>query len=164
MWNLFARKRYLLHRTLSPETCAARLRTLIVSWRDGGAWVPFATDPNANPLQGRVSPDGFSIRNLVRYQNSFQTEAPGRFAATPSGTSIDVTIGLGRWTVLIGTLWAAGVLLIGVLLLVLLIVRPDQITGPSGVRMLIPFAMLMAFTALVLCGRWLARDKETLLL
>ncbi|MEO1401051.1 MAG: hypothetical protein AAFV72_07295 [Cyanobacteria bacterium J06635_1] len=46
------------------------------------------------PYQGTISDDGFEIRRIIHYRNSFLPNIHGRFESTPTGTEVHITMQL----------------------------------------------------------------------
>jgi hypothetical protein len=50
------------------------------------------------PLVGDVTPDGFVVRALVGYQNSFGAVCRGRLVPTPGGCRLEAQVGPPAWS------------------------------------------------------------------
>ena len=142
---------------LAPEECRRRLAARCVHW--GEAFISGFTmqiDP-ARPLLGRVTARGFWVFLRIRYRNSFQTQASGRFRPESGRTRVDVRFGMTLVTKLFMGVWLTGV---GCGAIAILIARASGAPGAQGPWVLIPFGMLAFGIGLVVFGRWLARDEE----
>ncbi|MGH7742693.1 MAG: hypothetical protein ACRENS_11820, partial [Candidatus Eiseniibacteriota bacterium] len=139
---------------LSPEACEERLRA-----ETGSRWNPFSGWTHA--LRGRVSERGFRVIQSLRYRNSMQTEACGRWSAEGNGTRIDVTLALERGTHWGIVAWVLVVALFGVIWLV---------AGPARGARDLPFLPAVPLVVLALglfsmwLGRWLVRNDADWLL
>jgi hypothetical protein len=145
--------------SLPPEECRRRLKSRCAGWRDAfRSSFTMEVDP-ARPLLGRVTERGFWLFLRIRYRNSFQTRASGRFRAESGETRVDVRFGMTMATRAFMAVWFAGVGLgaIGALLARL---GGRAEPGLEGAWILIPFAMFAFGIGLVTFGRWLARDEE----
>ncbi|MBP0026313.1 MAG: hypothetical protein J7545_04760 [Roseofilum sp. SBFL] len=50
--------------------------------------------PNHAPYCGTISEDGFKIRRVIHYRNSFLPQVRGRFESLPNGTAVHITLSL----------------------------------------------------------------------
>lgn len=50
--------------------------------------------PDHAPYCGTISPDGFNIRRVIDYRNSFLPQIRGRFEPLPDGTTVHITLSL----------------------------------------------------------------------
>lgn len=109
--NPFARYHATLLTRLSPEECADRLGPHALTFRQREAW--WFPDPSRWPVLGHVDAKGFSLRRVIQGRNTFLTMARGRFARTPHGTRIEVTLGATPVGLVAWTTWMGFVLLDG---------------------------------------------------
>jgi hypothetical protein len=148
MWNPFRRNHLTLHSPLDRETCRRRLQEIT-----GSIWNPFSRW--THPLRGQVNDRGFWILKTLRYRNSFQTEARGRWSSEGTGTRIELSLGMNRLSV---------VALIFALVVVGAVTSRFGFTPTAEVSTLlvraIPVLMLILGAALVAFGRWLSRRES----
>jgi hypothetical protein len=157
MWNPFARQTRVLRSPLDAAACRERLRA-----ETGSIWNPFAAF--AHPVRGRITDRGFCITRSIRYRNSFQTEACGRWMAEGDGTRIELSLGMSRWVAAFMIAW------LGLMLAFAAAWR--WMGGPPGGSSpappwfvpLIPLMMIAFAVLLVAFGRWLARHDARYLL
>ena len=70
--------------------------------------------PSADkPVRGRVTPYGFTLKKVVWYRNSFQTQASGELLDEPKGTRISIAFGLPSAIQLLVILWLVAALAYG---------------------------------------------------
>src|SRR5579859_6684567 len=95
--NPYARDHYRLRTELDTCVCRDRLRSHLVTWRRLDEWLPFGPSPRGRPVHGSVTSGGFALKKFIRYHNSGQTVATGRFLPYAGGTDILVWMGADRW-------------------------------------------------------------------
>ena len=97
--------RHTLTTRLSPAECRQRLEERRLPFLSLGWFTP-ARRRGGRVIQGRVSERGFSIRKVIYYRNSMQTEARGKFMPFGSETRIDPTLGPSPLVLVFLTLFA----------------------------------------------------------
>ena len=111
-----------------------------VGWVDGSLFNLRWPAKASKPFEGTVSPTGFTISRAIRYRNSFLPLINGRFAATPTGTTVMVTMKLHPLVAVIGILV---IMTLGPILLSTLISQFDL--GLGLVLLVIYLAVLFGF-------------------
>lgn len=67
-------------------------------------------NPVRKPFEGEIDDQGFGIRKVILYRNSFVPDIKGEFGETSDGTTIRVKINLSGFVAVFLTLWISGVL------------------------------------------------------
>jgi hypothetical protein len=152
-WNPWTRETRVLHSSLAPESCRERLRA-----ETGSLWNPFSAWNR--PVRGRVTEKGFWILKSIRYRNSFQTEASGRWLPEGNGTRIEMSLGMNRWVAVFMTLWLVGVFAFSAAwwLSGAASEEAPRSTTP-WVASFLPLVMLAFGFGVIAFGRWLARNE-----
>jgi hypothetical protein len=142
--------------SLSPEACRQRLKDRCAGWGEMLVSGFTRSIESSHPLYGRVTNRGFSLFMRIRYRNSFQTEAAGRFREEGGRTRVDVRFGMAAWVWLATAVWFGLVSLVGLVLLFMVATRGL----PMKSWFLLPFGMIIVAIGVVWFGRWLARNEE----
>jgi hypothetical protein len=159
VFNIFGSQSLTLVTALSPEECAARLRSRVVSLWAPLTWFARSAD---RPLQGRVSDRAFALKvRHVLTRPTLLDEARGRLTPEASGTAIDVRIGAGTFDRGFAILWVGFVLFWTIL--VFGATRSGQDGVPADLA-LVPLGMISFFVVIVGVVRWIGRDDRDVLL
>ena len=62
---------------------------------------------NHPPYTGQLSEEGFEIRRIIHYRNSFLPQIKGRFETAPEGTFVHITMGLHPLVLIFMLLWGS---------------------------------------------------------
>lgn len=111
------------------------------------------------PYQGELTSDGFRMTRVIHYRNSFLPIITGAFVPTPSGTKVEVHLGLHSLVIAFMCFWFCGV---GFASLVILAVVLSGVVHPAF--LLIPLGMLGFGWALVSGGFWFEASSQRPLL
>ena len=106
-------------------------------------------------FQGIISRDGFKIRRIILYHNSFLPITRGTFGPGPLGTTSTIKMGLHPFTAAFMSFWFGGVG-IGILAVLVSLSRAQTEWDPM---LLIPFGMLLLGWVLVSGGFWFEANK-----
>lgn len=85
-----------LQTRLSPSEMAEQLSARLARRTWTGNWRTLFGENGEGLLTGRVTARGFVLRKPICGRNSSQTEAHGRYLATPDGTEIALRVGMSR--------------------------------------------------------------------
>lgn len=98
-------------------------------------------------FEGRLSPNGFKLRRIIRYWNSFLPIAYGRFVDQPGGrTRIEVVLTLHPAVAVFCVFWTTGVV-VGLVGTIVQWWRSGEANAMAA-----PFGMLVFFYLLVMIG------------
>jgi len=119
--NPFWQVRSELLTQMSPEDCVTRLNTIRWNWMSPRQWF---TSQRERPVQGSVSPRGFSLRwRHAMTRSGLLTEASARFEKRGGATLIRLRLGQSVGDRLLIILWLAVTAVVGV---------PLAISNPPG--------------------------------
>jgi len=77
----------------------------------------------ADKFTGKVDDQGFQIRRLIYYKNSFIAVVKGKFEQGSVGTKIDITMTLHPAAMVFEFIWVAGVITIGLIPMLDMVVK-----------------------------------------
>ena len=117
-------------------------------------WLRFSRDHKV--FQGSLTRDGFVVRRVVHYRNSFLPVIRGTFRSSPSGVSIAITMRPHHFVTAFMCVWFGGVG-IGIVVMAAAFFADASARHPA---MLIPVAMLVFGWALVTGGFWFEVNKS----
>lgn len=101
-------------------------------------------DRGEKPFEGVVESGRFTIRRLIRYNNSFLPVVSGVIEPAPGGCTIRITMRLTTFAMVFCTIWLSGV--VAGLIAITTAALEDKQFLPVA---LIPFGMLVFFLLLV---------------
>ena len=92
---------------LAMEGAVSRL-SAITTEQNVSAW---SLPPSGKKYAGQVSPQGFNIKRIIGYTNSFLPVLDGKFIATDEGTRLDIHMALHPLVKLFLVFWSTPLLL-----------------------------------------------------
>lgn len=101
---------------------------------------------NDNRFEGSVSGNGFHVRRIIGYRNSFLPVVDGTIQAGASGTRIHVQMRMFIFVYAFCAIWAAGAL--------------AATTAGGAIGPLITLALLFFLWAMTMIGFWLEAGKQ----
>lgn len=106
MIPLFPYWRFIIHTSLSREEALARLSDAVapLKFHLFRVW-----DTRPQPFTGTVSEDGFQIRRIIHYRNSFLPQIYGCFLPSEEGVQIRIVMRLHPFALAIGVFLLLGI-------------------------------------------------------
>jgi hypothetical protein len=152
--DMLARTPVELTSKLAPTEVLRRLEAGVDSdWAFGGG----------KDVVGRVAADSLRLRMRISYRNSFQTFLFGAVRADGRGTRIVARTGAHPAAAVFATLWIA-VVGIGAAIAVTGVIWGAPGDPALWLIVLVPVGMFAFGIALVMAGRWFARDERARLI
>jgi hypothetical protein len=147
-------RRWRFETTLTPEECAERLRPAV-----DGYFKLFG----GKPVVGRVNARGVSLRKRIGYNNGFQTLLSASFRRDGATTFVEGHAGMSLFAMAFMVFWCGGVMSIAGRVVVSTLSGPN-VDGVGLELALFPLGMIAIAAAIVVFGRWLARDEAAFLI
>jgi len=139
----------------SREELTRRLGREVTDRKRGWGW----SEKRAELFEGVVSDEGFQIKRIIDYRNSFLPVIQGRFYPHVKGVRVEITMRLHVAVLVFSVVWLnmVGIGVVGVATHILTTRSVDAVT-------LIPFGMLLFFYLMVTIGFGVEAKKASKLL
>ena len=155
MIPLLPYKQLVFESPLSQEEVIRRLTLEVAKPRSGLQWLERRTEK----FEGTVSEEGFQIKRIIRYRNSFLPIIQGRFSSLGKGVRIEVTLKLHIVALIFSLIWVGFVGRMAVAVIPQ-ILTTGRVEGGGGILC----AMLIFFYLLVTIGFGIEANKASKLL